>query len=337
MDTLRVDLKEKSYNIYIGDDSFIKIKDYIKKYDRFFIIADSNAFYHHGKDLLKLLEQVPTDIYFVVGEKDKSLVTIEKILERMALLNISRSDCILSFGGGVCGDISGFCASTYMRGIDYYQIPTTLLSQVDSSVGGKCGVNLTAGKNLVGSFYQPKGVFINKEVLITLDKRQIACGKSEVIKTLALRNEELPDELVNYEVISKCVNIKREIVEKDEFDLGLRMTLNFGHTIGHAIEKENKNKRYTHGHCVAIGMALITKMSEKAELTESGTYTKLINILKKNDLPYEYEGNLDGLFKFIENDKKKINNMLNLVLLKKIGEVYIHRTSIDDFKKMLGI
>ncbi len=259
----------------------------------------------------------------------------------MADINLTRSDVIISFGGGVCGDIAGFCASIYMRGINYYQVPTTLLAQVDSSVGGKTAVNLAEGKNLVGTFHQPTGVYINKLVLDTLPEREIICGKAEMIKTACIKDEIFTQELlagsklVSEKYIKKCVDIKRLIVQNDQFDFGERMLLNFGHTIGHAIEAKAGYGKISHGEAIAIGMALITKMSEKYGLSEKGTYNQLVNLLKMHKLPYEYSGNILQLAKFISNDKKNVNHLLHLILLQKMGKAYIHKISLVKFYDML--
>jgi len=341
MAIIKVNLENSGYNIYIGNNSYTQLKEKLQGDMRYFLIADNNAFINHGKKFIKEINKAPVDIIFVSGEKEKTLKKVESILIRMAKANLTRSDLVVSFGGGVCGDISGFAASIYMRGIKYYQVPTTLLSQVDSSVGGKTGVNLSEGKNLVGSFYQPQGVFINNKVLETLPTREIKCGKAEIIKTALINDIKLVNEIIagkditTLKFITSCVNIKRKIVEHDQFDIGERMLLNFGHTIGHAIEAKTEYNKFSHGEGVAIGMALITKMSEKYNLSDEGTYEKLVNILKKHNLPYEYDGDIKKLFNYIKNDKKNFNNIINLVFLKNLGNAYIYKISINKFYDML--
>ncbi|MCK5812415.1 MAG: 3-dehydroquinate synthase [Clostridiales bacterium] len=342
MSILKVSLQDKSYKIIIGNDSYLALKKELDKKNNYFIIADHNAFINHGKAFLKIMNKAPADMMFISGEKDKSLDKVEKILKRMADVNLTRSDVVVSFGGGVCGDIAGFCSSIYMRGINYYQVPTTLLAQVDSSVGGKTAVNLAEGKNLVGSFFQPSGVYINKLILDTLKNREIVCGKAEMIKTACIKDEvfiqELLEgkELVSEKYIKQCIDIKRIVVQNDQFDFGERMLLNFGHTIGHAIEAKKGYGKISHGEAIAIGMALITKMSEKYGFSEKGTYNQLIKLLKMHELPYEYTGNVLELFKYISNDKKNVNQLLHLILLKKMGKAYIHKIKLIRFYDMLG-
>jgi len=341
MSVLKVNLQNNGYKVHIGNEAISKLKKVLEKDNKYFVIADNNAFINHGKQFIKQINKAPADIIFVKGEKDKNLKKIEDILIRMTNVNITRSDYIVSFGGGVCGDVAGFCASIYMRGVKYFQVPTTLLAQVDSSVGGKCGVNLLEGKNLIGSFYQPSGVYIDKKVLETLNDREIKCGKAEVIKTLLIKDKNLVNQILegkditSLKFITSCVDIKKTIVEKDQFDVGERMLLNFGHTIGHAIEAISGYGKMSHGQAIAIGMALITKMSEKYKYSEKGTYKQVIEILKVHGLEYEYKGKISDLFKYIKNDKKNLNNKINLVLLKSIGNAYIYTTSLVKFYDML--
>ncbi|MBN2851344.1 MAG: 3-dehydroquinate synthase [Clostridia bacterium] len=342
MSVLNVTLKDNEYKIYIGKDSILNLRDYLKGKSRYFIIADHNAFINHGKQFLKDMNNPPEDMIFVSGEKDKTLQKAETILSRMVQAKMTRSDYVVSLGGGVCGDIAGFCSSVYMRGIKYFQIPTTLLSQVDSSVGGKCGVNLKEGKNLIGTFHQPSGVFIDRSLLDTLPEREMKCGKAEVIKTALIKDSSLVEkidsghDITSIEFIESCIDIKRKVVENDQFDYGERMLLNFGHTLGHAIEAISGYGKLSHGEAISIGMAVITKLSEKYHYSESGTYDHLIRILKMHGLPYEYKEDMNKLFNYISNDKKNMNNKMNIVFLKKPGQAYIHSTSLVNLYNMLG-
>jgi 3-dehydroquinate synthase len=252
-------------------------------------------------------------------------------------------------GGGVVGDMGGFVASTYLRGIPFIQIPTTLLSQVDSSIGGKVAVNLPEGKNLVGSFYHPNAVFIDTEALDTLDTRVFNDGMSEVIKYGCIKDNELFNKLLNYkdiaelkenleDIIFNCCYIKKLVVEADEKETGERMLLNFGHTIGHAIEKYFNYKEYTHGEAVAIGMNLISALAEKDGLTEAGTNEVIKKILIKYCLPLEVK-NLDTnkIIDTIKLDKKNIEKDLNIILLNRIGDSYIHKldnSNLTNFFKL---
>ena len=256
--------------------------------------------------------------------------------------NLTRSDLIIALGGGVIGDLAGFAASTYLRGIDFIQIPTSLLAQVDSSVGGKVAVDLERGKNLVGSFYHPKCVLIDPQVLSTLNDKFFADGMGEVIKYGCIKdsnffeflykmkdNEQLMSNME--EVIYKCCDIKRQVVERDEKDKGERMLLNFGHTLGHSIEQYYNYEKYTHGEAVAIGMYMITKISEEKGLTKKETAEKIKDILIKYNLPYEVNVNLKELLEAINLDKKKMGNDLNIIVLKEIGNSEIYKTTISFF------
>lgn len=249
---------------------------------------------------------------------------------------------ILTFGGGVVGDLGGFAASTLLRGIKFIQIPTSLLAQIDSSIGGKVAVNLPKGKNLVGSFYHPEAVFIDPNLLDTLKERFIADGMAEVIKYGCIRDKELFFKLLNYksqeelfenieEVIYNCCDIKRAVVEDDEKDLGIRMILNFGHTLGHVIENYYNYEKYTHGEGVAIGMHHITKKSEELGLTEKGTAELIEEILKKYGLPFEMPKIArEDILKTINLDKKSHVNDISLVLIEKIGDAFLKKISRED-------
>ena len=238
---------------------------------------------------------------------------------------------ILTLGGGVIGDLGGFVASTFLRGVPFIQVPTTLLAQVDSSVGGKVAVDLDKGKNLVGSFYHPKKVIIDPEVLNSLSDRVFNDGMAEVIKYGCIKDKEFFNNLLQYEnkeevmnnieyIIHNCCKIKKEVVEKDEKDTGERMLLNFGHTIGHAIEQYYNYNKYTHGEAVAIGMYEITKISEASFETEKGTADIIKNILIKYNLPYKLDIDINEIKETISLDKKNIDNKLNLIFISKIGE-----------------
>ncbi len=348
MHNLKVNLPNNQYKIYIEKGLLHKVGEmiaYISKTGRAAIITDINVNRLYGNQLKDILEKSGLQvkiIYVESGEKSKSLITAEKIYNKLLDFNITRNDLIIAFGGGVVGDLTGFVASTYLRGVPYIQIPTSLLAQVDGSVGGKVAVNLTRGKNLIGSFYHPIAVFIDTELLNTLDKRYLHDGMSEVIKYGCIKDKKLFDDImkcetkndvISYidEIVYTCCNIKREIVEKDERDLGDRMILNFGHTIGHAIEKYFKYSRYTHGEAVAIGMYNITRKSEEMGITEKGTADAIKNILKKYKLPYNMpDVDREAIIKAIKLDKKNKGEKLNIILLKEIGEAYIQEIDIED-------
>ncbi len=352
MKNIRVNLDEKSYNIIIGhnilDDLCDKIKDMTKS-NKIMIITDDNIEKLYLKKVSDILVKGGYEVSsfaFEHGEKSKNLDTCQRAYEKLIEKKFSRSDLIIAFGGGVVGDLAGFVASTYLRGIDFIQIPTSLLAMVDSSVGGKVAVDLPQGKNLVGSFYQPKIVVIDCNVLETLSDKFFKDGLGEVIKYGLIYDKDLFDKLAKFkdksellehidEIVYRCCDIKRKVVEIDQFDTGERMVLNFGHTIGHAIEKVYGFDTITHGNAVCVGMNLITKISEEKGLTEVGTTKEIIDILNK----YELTSNVDikdkeQIFEAICIDKKNINNALNIILIKKVGESFIYKTDVSFFESL---
>lgn len=350
---LKVELPNKTYEIQIEKGLLNSIGErlkYLTSSNKIAIITDKNVRRIYGDMLNMSLEKQGFVTKIVVinpGEPSKSLRTAEEIYNELLDFGINRADLIIAFGGGVVGDLGGFVASTFLRGIPFIQIPTSLLAQVDSSVGGKVAVNLTRGKNLVGSFYHPEAVFIDTDFLQTLEKRHLYDGMAEVIKYGCIKDKKLFDDLLQYElqedlfenlekIVFTCCSIKKEIVRRDEKDLGERMMLNFGHTIGHGIEKYFNYSRYTHGEAVAIGMYNITKRSEEMGLTEKGTSESLKHILRKYKLPYEMP-QLDKaeLIEAIKLDKKNTKENLNIVLLKTIGKGFIHKIKTDEIHKLV--
>ena len=255
------------------------------------------------------------------GEGSKSFEQLERLLSAMLEASFTRGDCVVAVGGGVVGDLSGFAASCYMRGIDFYNIPTTLLSQVDSSVGGKTAVNFGGVKNIVGAFYQPKKVIIDPETLKTLERRQLMAGLAEAIKMAATSSAEL-FELIEKsedldadlpEIIRRSLCIKRDVVEQDPKENGLRRILNFGHTVGHAVEGFNKGK-LLHGECVALGMPPMCSGEALGRVTK---------VLKKYGLPTQIEQSADELMPYLKHDKKMTANSVKVVLVDKIGQFRI--------------
>lgn len=334
---LTVDLSHSSYDIIIQKGLLNYLSKEISevfKGKKIFILTDKNVDKFYGDRVFKELSDFGYDTKKLVleaGEETKSFFTLPKIYDELLNFKLTRSDLIITLGGGVIGDLGGFVASTYLRGISFIQVPTTLLAQVDSSVGGKVGIDLDRGKNLVGSFYHPKKVIIDPEVLKSLSDRVFNDGMAEVIKYGCIKDKDFFDKLMKYKdkeevmnnieyIIHNCCKIKKEVVEKDEKDTGERMLLNFGHTIGHAIEKYYKYNKYTHGEAVAIGMYEITKISEASFETEKGTADIIKNILIKYNLPYKLDIDLNEIKETISLDKKNINNKLNLIFLNKIGE-----------------
>lgn len=279
-----------------------------------------------------------TSCAFPAGEPSKRLSTIEGIYGHMAQAHITRSDFAVALGGGVTGDMAGFAAASYLRGIPFVQVPTTLLSQVDSSVGGKTGVDLPQGKNLVGAFWQPSFVLIDPDTLNTLSPHFFADGMGEVIKYGCIKSRALFDLLIETEditsimedVIYRCVDIKRDVVERDEFDTGERALLNFGHTFGHALEKLHQYQGLSHGAAVGIGMVMMARLGEKAGFTAPGTADKIAAALEKYHLPVHSDLPLSQILEATASDKKSTGSSINLVLLKDIGESFVHKVARSD-------
>lgn len=350
MKTVNVNLGTKSYDIVIENgiiDNLGYEINHIYKNKKIAVVTDENVFSLYGKNVQDALERCDYNSRFIVvkpGESSKSLETLQNVYTQLIDFNLTRSDLIMALGGGVVGDLTGFAASTYLRGVDYIQVPTTLLSQIDSSIGGKTAVNIEEGKNLIGSFYQPKMVLIDPDVLETLPDKFIKDGLGEVIKYACIKDSEffrfisdvnnLEQLFDNLEyIIYTCLNIKRELVENDEFDKGERMLLNFGHTLGHAIEKYTKYE-YSHGEAVSMGMYYITEKSESLDITEQGSAEKIKNMLINFDIEYKLPNlNMDMIKNTILLDKKNISGAINLILLKKIGAPFIESVPIENIDK----
>lgn len=261
------------------------------------------------------------------GEHTKSMETLVKLYSFFSQSGITRTDGVVALGGGVIGDVAGFAAATWLRGVPLVQIPTTLLAQVDSSVGGKTAVDLPEGKNLAGVFYQPCAVIADTETLKTLLGEIVSDGMAEVIKYGCIRDARLFDTLYQGidplccpSVIEDCIRIKRDVVEKDERDTGEREILNFGHTAGHAIESLGGFQKWSHGQGVAIGMVLAARIGELLGVTEEGTSKKIETILQQYHLPTScpYEGK--ELIQFMKKDKKRMSDAVSFILLPKIGQ-----------------
>ena len=280
---------------------------------------------------------------FNANEKNKNLITINKILNILLNKNFSRLDCIISIGGGITGDVGGFAASLYKRGLKFINIPTTLLSQVDSSVGGKTGVNTKEGKNLVGSFYQPKLVISDTEFLKSLPKREIICGYGEILKHSLILDKVFYKYLDNNSVnilklespfiekaILKSCDIKKVIVEKDEKEKGIRKILNFGHTFAHAYEASlGYSKKLNHGEAVILGIVSALKFSLDIKLLKFKEYSHVMKHIVRLKLPsnirnYFLPRNLTTILNFMSKDKKNITEKINLILIKKIGSTVIN-------------
>lgn len=272
---------------------------------------------------------------FPNGERSKNIHIYAEILEFLAQNRVTRTDCIVALGGGVVGDMAGFAAATYQRGIDFIQVPTTLLACVDSSVGGKTAIDLTAGKNLAGAFYQPRAVLCDPETLSTLSDRLFSDGMAEVIKYGVIFDKAFFDFLCENEakenletVIETCVKLKRDVVEQDEKDKGLRGLLNFGHTLGHAVEGCS-DFSVSHGSAVAIGMVLASRGAYRTGMTDADCTAPLLKILQKYDLPTATEYSAEQLLERALSDKKRDGGSITLVIPKTLGKCVLYKVGTD--------
>lgn len=309
------------------------------------IVTDSNVDLLYSDEIIKLLEEKANSIIkfvFPAGEEHKNLDTVRDLYMKLIEAQFQRKDLLIALGGGVVGDLTGFAASTYLRGIDFIQIPTTLLSQVDSSIGGKTGVDFNSYKNMVGAFHMPKLVYMNFNVLKDLDERQYFAGMGEVMKHGLIRDSlyyewlienlyEINERDMNIveEMVFKSCQIKKNIVEKDPLEQGERALLNFGHTIGHAIEKAMDFKLF-HGECVALGCIAAAYISRKRNLLSSEEYYEIRDMFVPFNLPISLENiNPDEVLMLTKSDKKMEADHIKFVLLKKVGKAAIY-TDVTD-------
>lgn len=332
----------RSYPIYIGNDLIANIGNFttkIKSGCKIAVISDSNVWPIY-KDTISssLANSGYALIHYVMpsGEESKNSDQYIKILNWLAENSITRGDVLIALGGGVVGDMTGFVAATYLRGIPYMQVPTSLLAMVDSSVGGKTAIDLPAGKNLVGAFNQPAMVLCDISALETLPNDVFIDGCAEVIKYGVLYDTALFSHLQEYGaafdreyVISRCVELKRDVIAEDEFDTGARQSLNLGHTVGHSVEKCS-NFSISHGRAVAIGMAVITKASAAKGYCEDSTYKEITNVLNKFSLPINTPISAAELVSNALSDKKRFGGTINLVLPRKIGECFLCPTPVNE-------
>ena len=344
---LSVNLGENSYPIYIENGILSKCGEYLPQVfhgKRIMIVSDDHVFPLYGETVLSSLKEYECHTLVLPhGEPTKSFQSLPRIYSALLEAKLSRSDLIIALGGGVIGDLAGFAAASYLRGISLVQIPTSLLAQVDSSVGGKVAVDLPQGKNLVGAFFQPKMVLIDPVALDTLPPHFINDGMGEVIKYGCIKDVSLFDTLCSHSsfgdlkdelpsIIARCVDIKRIVVEADQFDTGERMLLNFGHTLAHTIEQYYHYERESHGEAVGIGMYQITKMAEDKGLTAKGCAEKIKKALDIYGLPSSCGLSVSELTEAIRLDKKNLNGNLNLILLHDIGDSYICASDVTFFE-----
>lgn len=280
---------------------------------------------------------------FPHGEASKSHATLLALYDFLADQELTRGDLLVALGGGVVGDLTGYCAATYLRGMDFVQLPTTLLAQIDSSVGGKTAVDTSRGKNLVGAFHQPIRVICDIDTLNTLSPEIFSDGMAEGIKYGLIRDRRLFDRIAEgrsklplEEMVTRCIEIKAEIVEADEFDRGERMLLNFGHTLGHAIERAYHYKTYTHGAAVGVGMVYLSALFEREGITPAGTTEKIKNCLLAYRLPTEVEITPEELYTHSAKDKKRDKDEIRLVVLEEIGKATLRTLSLEEYRGLLA-
>lgn len=308
------------------------------------IVSDSNVFPLYGDIARNSLEKAGFSVFsfvFPAGEQSKNGNTYLTLLNFLASKQVTRSDLLIALGGGVVGDLTGFAAATYLRGIAYIQVPTTLLAAVDSSVGGKTAIDLDAGKNLAGAFYQPKLVLCDIDTLSTLPEDYFIDGCAEVIKYAILYDaalfSHLKEKKLQFDrkaVITRCISLKRDVVILDEFDKGERMKLNLGHTIGHAVEA-NSNFTISHGKAVSIGMAIIARSAAKQGLCSHETADDIIGLLTTFGLPVQTSASAEALYPAALSDKKRAGGTVNLIVPSEIGHCNIRPTPVEELKSVI--
>ena len=313
------------------------------------IVTDSNVAFLYLDKVKEILSQCCSMVsvfIFPAGEEHKNLDTVRMLYEHLILEHFDRKDMLAALGGGVTGDLCGFAAATYLRGIDFIQIPTTLLAQVDSSVGGKVAIDLQAGKNLAGAFWQPKGVLIDPDCLNTLSDRAFSDGMAEVIKYGCIRDREFFELLDRCgsragvmdhieQVICTCCDLKRQVVLQDERDTGLRMTLNFGHTIGHAFELAGHYETWTHGQGVAAGMHWVAQLGVGLGITPPEVVEQIRSILNKFGLPQDIPCPWETMTEAVGLDKKRTGDSITLILLERLGQAVPRRMKKDQLLELL--
>ncbi len=338
----------KNYDILIGKGILSEAAELIKArcpdVNTIAVVTDNIVNELYGEKLVCTLNQAgykTVKFVFPNGEQSKNTDTLVKILNFLGESSLTRSDAVLALGGGVVGDIAGFAASVFLRGIKFIQIPTTLLAMVDSSVGGKTAVDLPSGKNLAGTFWQPDVVICDSDTLKTLEDKIFSDGAAEMIKYGVISDKELFELVANdgiknniETVIKRCVEIKADVVANDERDTGLRQILNFGHTIGHAIEKCS-NYTIAHGSAVAIGMMIISKGAYKTGLTRNDIGTELEEVLKKYALPVSCDFSAAELYQVTLSDKKRSGDKTTLVLSDDIGSCKLEKLESTQILKII--
>jgi 3-dehydroquinate synthase len=346
METIRVELGDRSYTITIGNTILKGIGDQLKSLNlspKIAVVSNPTVFALYGEQVADSIREAGFDLLTVTipdGEEHKNLATLQQIYNELLRYKLDRKSALVALGGGVVGDITGFAASTYMRGIAYVQIPTTLLAQVDSSVGGKTGVDHELGKNMIGAFWQPGLVWIDVDTLKTLPMRQLLAGLAEVIKYGVIYDNELfaflegnKDRILNLDenalihIIRRSCEIKAAVVSHDERESGLRAILNYGHTIGHAIETVTGYTKFLHGEAIAIGMYLEARLAEMLNLIDEEQVSRIKSLISSYGLPCEKPADIkpQSIFLSMQLDKKAVAGELKFILPEKIGNVRIQK------------
>ena len=349
MKKLRVNVNN-GYDILIEKGIIKSCGEYIKAVKpckKVCLVSDTNVFPLYGDTVISSLENEGYEVFTYVyeaGESSKTTDTVIKIVEFMSENELTRGDLAVALGGGVCGDMCGFAAAIYLRGIDFVQLPTSLPAQVDSSVGGKTAVDLPTGKNLCGAFHQPCLVLIDSNTLDTLTPHFFADGMAEAIKMGCIKSESLFEKIENNnardvidDVIFECVSLKAGVVERDEKEHGERALLNFGHTAGHAIEKLHSFTTISHGEAVGIGMLIISKAGENGGLTKKGTADRIANVLEKYNLPTEDKNSLGDIISAMNADKKRTGAGIKFVFISEIGNGFINPIKNEDIPSFFGV
>ena len=337
----------KNYNVCIGNGLLPQLGQYaasVKKPCKVTIISDSNVWPIYGQAATDSLVASGFDVehyIFPAGEASKNGQVYLEILNDLATNHLTRSDLLIALGGGVVGDMTGFVAATYLRGISFIQVPTTLLAMVDSSVGGKTAIDLPAGKNLAGAFYQPDLVLCDIDALSTLSPDIFRDGCAEVIKYGILYDPQLFEHLksngLNFDreyVVTRCVELKRDVVANDEFDRGNRQKLNLGHTIGHGIEASS-HFVVSHGLAVAAGIGIVTRAASKNGICSTKTHDQIISTLEAFGLPHQTKYTAEDIYKWALSDKKRSGATVNLIVPKAIGDCRIMPTATDELKSFI--
>lgn len=331
---LQVKLGDRSYEIVIERGCLAKAGEYLALQRKVLIVTDSGVPAQYAQTVSSCCKE-PVICTIEQGEEHKNLQTCEMLFREMLAHGFSRKDCVVAVGGGICGDTAGFAAACYMRGVDFYNIPTTVLSQVDSSIGGKTAVNLDNIKNAIGAFYQPRKVLIDSDVLKTLPERQISAGLAEALKMSVTFDEDLfrlfeeGDIYENIEtIIAKSLQIKGRVVEEDETEQGLRKVLNFGHTIGHGIESQCLDGSLIHGECVAMGML---------PMCSPDIRERLIPILEKMNLPISCRLDLDRVCEAMLHDKKAAEGKVTIIETDQIGTFRMCSVDAEQLREKAAI